>query len=201
MSASAAFVVVATSAIPASAATTFFTDWESQDFGSGPGFAVLPAYEGWTTLSGAGIEVQYNGIAGAPLSGENLVELDSHNNSVMGRTIDPGSYVLTFFYSDRPNVGAGSNGLRVTVDGLPSLYVVAGGQGGATTNWVQHTFSFTSSGGELRFAADGISDSFGGYVENISLAAVPEPATWALCILGFGAIGGTMRRRSSAVRV
>lgn len=32
------------------------------------------------------------------------------------------------------------------------------------------------------------------------LGAVPEPATWALFILGFGAIGGALRRRSSAVR-
>lgn len=31
--------------------------------------------------------------------------------------------------------------------------------------------------------------------------AIPEPATWALFILGFGAIGGALRRRSSAVRV
>lgn len=28
-------------------------------------------------------------------------------------------------------------------------------------------------------------------------AAVPEPATWALMILGFGAVGGAMRRRQS----
>lgn len=31
-------------------------------------------------------------------------------------------------------------------------------------------------------------------------APVPEPATWALFILGFGAIGGALRRRNSAVR-
>lgn len=31
--------------------------------------------------------------------------------------------------------------------------------------------------------------------------AVPEPTTWALFILGFGAIGGAMRRRSGKVRV
>ena len=30
---------------------------------------------------------------------------------------------------------------------------------------------------------------------------VPEPATWALFILGFGAVGHTMRRRSSKVRI
>ena len=32
-------------------------------------------------------------------------------------------------------------------------------------------------------------------------AVVPEPATWALFILGFGAIGSALRRRSGAVRV
>ncbi len=31
----------------------------------------------------------------------------------------------------------------------------------------------------------------------INAAGVPEPATWSLMILGFGAVGGTMRRRSS----
>lgn len=31
----------------------------------------------------------------------------------------------------------------------------------------------------------------------LSAAAVPEPATWGLMILGFGAVGGAMRRRRS----
>ena len=31
--------------------------------------------------------------------------------------------------------------------------------------------------------------------------AIPEPATWAMLILGMGAIGATMRRRQQAVRV
>ncbi len=31
-----------------------------------------------------------------------------------------------------------------------------------------------------------------------SFGAVPEPATWALMILGFGVVGGAMRRRQSA---
>lgn len=42
----------------------------------------------------------------------------------------------------------------------------------------------------------------GGSIALTSLAgAVPEPATWALFILGFGAIGGALRRRNSSIRV
>ena len=34
------------------------------------------------------------------------------------------------------------------------------------------------------------------FLDNVSVTAgVPEPATWALMILGFGAVGGAMRRR------
>jgi PEP-CTERM motif len=32
-------------------------------------------------------------------------------------------------------------------------------------------------------------------IDNVALGAVPEPATWAMMILGFGAIGGAMRAR------
>lgn len=38
------------------------------------------------------------------------------------------------------------------------------------------------------------------YMDNFStsaLAAVPEPSTWALLILGFGLVGGAMRRKSA----
>jgi hypothetical protein len=38
---------------------------------------------------------------------------------------------------------------------------------------------------------------------SLTLAAagmVPEPATWGLFILGFGAIGGTLRRRNASIR-
>jgi hypothetical protein len=37
-------------------------------------------------------------------------------------------------------------------------------------------------------------------VDNFRIVAVPEPTTWALLILGFGAIGYSMRRRTQQVR-
>ena len=46
----------------------------------------------------------------------------------------------------------------------------------------------------------GIDDNQGPLLDNISLsiAAVPEPATWAMMILGFGLIGASLRRRKAA---
>lgn len=43
---------------------------------------------------------------------------------------------------------------------------------------------------------DGSTSSPGGsYTGNVTAAAVPEPATWAMMLAGFGAIGFAMRRR------
>ena len=44
------------------------------------------------------------------------------------------------------------------------------------------------------------SDNIGPILDNVGLditSSVPEPASWALMILGFGLVGGTMRRRKT----
>jgi hypothetical protein len=41
--------------------------------------------------------------------------------------------------------------------------------------------------------------SYGGNISFAKLAAVPEPAGWALMILGFGSAGAMLRRRRAAV--
>ena len=43
------------------------------------------------------------------------------------------------------------------------------------------------------------SDNFGGI--SLSLAAVPEPATWAMMIMGFGLIGGAYRSRRTQGKI
>lgn len=64
---------------------------------------------------------------------------------------------------------------------------------------------FTSNAGGWWFAAD-IDDGATGLTYNVAArdafaptGAVPEPATWALMILGFGAAGAALRGRRRAL--
>ena len=51
------------------------------------------------------------------------------------------------------------------------------------------------------FVAGVSNDSGNAYSGTVTLSAVPEPATWALFILGFGGLGYAMRRRNAKVTV
>ncbi len=63
------------------------------------------------------------------------------------------------------------------------------------------TFSFTAgNAGSLKvFLRSNSSDNVGILIDNVSIdiTAVPEPASWALMIAGFGLVGGALRRRST----
>lgn len=184
-------------ALPASAGTVFFSNFNDVAVAD-HGYSIVSSVDGWA--GGAhGIELQDN-VAGAPatnLLNDNFVELDSTANSSMSRTLDAGVYDLSFLYSARPGVTQGSNGISLLLDGVllnpPGNLDIAGG---SQTAWSQQTAHFTANAGSvLTFAATGQSDSLGGYIDDVKLTtAVPEPASWAMMIVGFFGLGATLRR-------
>jgi len=104
---------------------------------------------------------------------------------------------VSYFYSPRPRVAASSN--RINLSFGSTLLDSITSDGGQTTSWSKRRVLFTpKTAGTLTFAAAGTSDSLGGYLDNITASAPPEPSTWAMLILGFGLAGYSLRRNRSA---
>lgn len=112
----------------------------------------------------------------------------------------------------------GSNTFSIRSDGAFTSY--SGGPGGAIilalssldlgTPITGVNFTTSLTGVSTAFTSDSVSFFFTDQAlpaetylsATFSTAAVPEPATWALMIFGFGAIGGAMRRqRKTNVKV
>lgn len=65
-----------------------------------------------------------------------------------------------------------------------------------TNLWGEQLFAGTTTDPVMRTGAFTLLvDGQSGSVVSLNIAAVPEPMTWALMVVGFGAVGVAMRRR------
>jgi opacity protein-like surface antigen len=86
----------------------------------------------------------------------------------------------------------GLNGFDVTLTGAD---LAAGAFGGNQSVGRRMTYDFGADRvTQVIFSSSGNSFEF----DNISVSAVPEPATWGLMIAGFGLLGGALRQRRNA---
>ncbi len=169
-------------------------DFENPHLAPGA-WSVFSSISGWTTSSGPGIEIENNTIVTAQ-SGQQYVELDSHANSSMAQTITGlsvgNNYDLSFWYRARTNNLQNDNGINMywgdTSPGDLNLAIanVTANQGG----WTEYlrTLTATDSTMYLGFAAVGLNNSLGGFIDNVQLTAarpVPEPVSLGLFSLGF----------------
>jgi hypothetical protein len=85
------------------------------------------------------------------------------------------------------------------IDGSTSTFnLPLNANGGVSYFGIVDTTSFTSVS-IVNTSQPGQADAWG--IDDISYntSLVPEPATWAMLVMGFGFVGATMRRRTSAV--
>ncbi len=103
-------------------------------------------------------------------------------------TVAGHSYLFSFMLR---NLGGAPNSFSASFDGN-SVYSLAdsGAFSALTQSFLVHATG-TSTTVQFDFRHD---PSFWG-LDAVSVAGVPEPATWAMLILGFGVIGGAVRRR------
>lgn len=171
--------------------------------GTGGGWDIYDSLPDWAADTD-GVEVQTkHTIPLTPFDGDYYVELDTTKNSGISQTITLGigKYLMSFAYSPRM-VSKTTNAISYGIDDL--FADVVNGPGGVlgtvVGKWTVITQEFVvTTAGEysMFFDAASKSDSRGGFVDNIQVAAVPVPAAGFLL---FGALGGlaALRRRKSA---
>lgn len=96
--------------------------------------------------------------------------------------------------------------LSVTVNGLSANLVLQDASGtvclvrgvgtcGANETWSLNNVPITF-GALNDITVNGVSRGLGSFGGNATFLPIPEPATWMMMLLGFGAIGFSMRRRT-----
>ena len=151
-----------------------------------------------------------NGLTGASPAGGNFIGADgAFGVGAISQTINGlvagQQYDVSFWWAGAQQQGFdGLNTEQWDVslgDEHHSTGIVSNGNHGFT-GWQQETFTFTatSSSQVLSFLAHGTPEGVPPFslLDGVTMEAhggVPEPASWALMILGFGATGAALRRR------
>lgn len=192
----------------ANAATIVNGSFETASVNPGSGFATLgngsTAINGWTV----GGSIDYIGGYWAAQDGGRSVDLAGTSlgsvSQMITDLVNGQAYRVSYWVSKNPDGGANTRTGTVTIGNAQSTFTFsAATPGGAGMVWEQRFFDFVANGssGTLSFAADASAGCcFGPALDNVSITAVPEPATWAMMIAGIGLVGATMRRRRTTLQ-
>jgi len=205
----AAGALLAATAVPASAVTFVTTAGSAASF-AGPATGTRVDFNGalptGVTLSGTGYQLAtgfQSGVASAPAFGD--------NSTYLAVGAGGAATLRTSFIANAVSIFLGSVDAFNTVEILNSAGAVIGrfngaqfsnpangDLGSAATN-LRITFLAAANEaiGGIRF----LSDSNALETDNIVFSVVPEPSTWAMMLLGFALVAGTMRVRRQRTRV
>ena len=137
------------------------------------------------------------------------VDMDGNTQGAIGQyitTVVGQTYNLTFDMSGNPDAGPDTDYLGVYANGYLSpnaTYAVGGGNSRPNMLWSQRSYNFTANSTSTLIGFQSFNSNsccWGAAIDNVSVSgAVPEPATWAMMILGFGAAGSMIRRRKAVL--
>jgi uncharacterized protein DUF642/PEP-CTERM motif-containing protein len=197
-------VLVGSVCSQATAGTTTFSDglFDSPSATpSGVSFQTISGTMGPWTVTGS-IDLIGTYWNGPPVGG-NSVDLNGDMKGGITQTFsaDPGTYTVGFYLSGNPDNLPATKTIDVSLVPFSDTFTYAATiNGNHSLSYDFHSFDFTSTGGSftLSFMSDDLG-SYGGVVGGITISpTVPEPATWAMMILGFCGIGFMAYRRKAS---
>lgn len=121
-------------------------------------------------------------------------------------TVPTGNFKISFYMSGNPDGGDPIKTLRAFVTNSAfdlTQYNFSFNTTGITRGdmgWTLEQFTFnnpTNGSIQLQFVSTNDNTPYGAVIGGINISAVPEPATWAMLLLGFGGIGMMMRRKNA----
>ena len=187
--------------------TGTFSGWTPTDQAGGSGSFYVQSYGAGTPINGFATPTQSGGgnyFASTDQSGPGSHTISQTFNAIIG-----GAFTLSFNGYANDQSGAGPVGTGTDYNTIPNQHFevnLNGNQvyyGILTSQWQNYTFgvgSFILNGANTISFTEVDNQLFlNAGLDNISLnsptGSVPEPSTWAMMLLGFGAIGVSMRRR------
>jgi choice-of-anchor C domain-containing protein len=170
-----------------------------------PTGATSPSITGWKILSGS---VDYIGTYWAASDGVRSIDIAGNAIGTLAQsfaTVAGKAYQISFDLASNPMGGVNPRNLLVSIDGGAAQIFSHPGSTGrdlAGMNWLSNSFTFVASTAltTLSFSTDATARNvYGPALDNVTIIdaanAVPEPAAWAMVLMGMGLVGGAMRRR------
>lgn len=202
----AGLVAVLALAPPGRAAPFTNGSFETASVNPGAGFATLPGgntqINGWTV---GGNSIDYIGGYWQPSSGSRSVDLSGNAAGSVSQTFDTIAgvpYLVTFDIAGNPDSGPkiADMSVQATGNALQNYSFNTAGQSLANMGWESRSYSFVATGSSTTLTFTSLeTNPYGPALDNVAVAAVPEPGSLALFgLAGLTAAAYYRRRKAKA---